>query len=138
MGSFCEKCRKCIRSRWGKIITSLYECSEYDGYPPKEKCLHIYIYIAVKSVWQNNIRSFMCQNVILSCKRLWKQGFLSKKSLVRVNRSIQAEGNFAYVKEKLEFCHFLFCGNTKVIAEWVLFSLAINVLLLLYNKKPEE
>ena len=51
-----------------------------------------------------------------------------KGCLLRVNRSIQAEGNFAYVKQDLNFRRFLLRGNTKVAAEWLLFSLALNIL----------
>ena len=51
-----------------------------------------------------------------------------KGCLLRVNRSIQAEGNFAYVKQGLDFRRFLLRGNTKVTAEWLLFSLALNIL----------
>ena len=52
----------------------------------------------------------------------------SKGCLLRVNRSIQAEGNFAYVKQDLDFRRFLLRGNMKVAAEWLLFSLALNFL----------
>ena len=51
-----------------------------------------------------------------------------KGCLLRVNRSIQAEGNFAYVKQDLDFRRFLLRGNTRVTAEWLLFSLALNIL----------
>ena len=51
-----------------------------------------------------------------------------KGCLLRVNRSIQAEGNFAYVKQDLDFRRFLLRGSTKVAAEWLLFSLALNIL----------
>jgi len=48
--------------------------------------------------------------------------------LLRVNRSIQAEGTFAYIKEDLDFRRFLLRGKEKVKAEWLLFSLALNIL----------
>ena len=48
--------------------------------------------------------------------------------LLRVNRSIQAEGNFAFAKEDMEFRRFLTRGKRKVEAEWLLLSLAINIL----------
>lgn len=40
----------------------------------------------------------------------------------------EAEDNFAYVKQDLDFSRFLFRGNTKVSAEWLIFSLALSIL----------
>ena len=48
--------------------------------------------------------------------------------LLRVNRSIQAEGVFAMIKEDMNFCRFLLRGTVKVEVEWTLLSLAYNVL----------
>jgi len=51
-----------------------------------------------------------------------------KGQLLRINRSIQAEGTFAYIKQDLEFRRFVLRGKVKVVAEWLLFSLALNIL----------
>ncbi len=48
--------------------------------------------------------------------------------LLRVNRSIQAEGVFAMIKEDMNFHRFLLRGTVKVEVEWMLLSLAYNVL----------
>ena len=48
--------------------------------------------------------------------------------LTRVNRSIQAEGVFAMVKEDMGFRRFLLRSAVKVEVEWTLLSLACNVL----------
>lgn len=56
-----------------------------------------------------------------------------KGRLLRVNRSIQAEGTFAYVKQDLGLRRFLLRGRVKVAAEWLLFSLALNILRLHYK-----
>ena len=48
--------------------------------------------------------------------------------LLRVNRSILAEGTFAYIKEDMNFRRFLLRGREKVKAEWLLLSLALNIL----------
>ncbi|MBR6395775.1 MAG: transposase, partial [Lachnospiraceae bacterium] len=48
--------------------------------------------------------------------------------LLRVNRSILAEGTFAYIKEDMNFRQFLLRGREKVKAEWLLLSLALNIL----------
>ena len=48
--------------------------------------------------------------------------------LIRVNRSIQAEGVFAMTKEDMGFRRFLLRSAVKVEVEWTLLSLAYNVL----------
>jgi hypothetical protein len=48
--------------------------------------------------------------------------------LLRVNRSIQAEGTFAFAKEDMAFRRFLTRGKKNVESEWLLLSLAINIL----------
>jgi len=109
-----------------EITTSVYECGECDGCPLKEKCIracgskkpleerHKVIYVS---------KRFARQRQAMEAKISSPKG-----CLLRVNRSIQAEGNFAYVKQDLNFRRFLLRGNTKVAAEWLLFSLALNIL----------
>ena len=53
---------------------------------------------------------------------------LMQDQLIRVNRSIQAEGVFAMVKEDMGFRRFLLRSAVKVEVEWTLLSLAYNVL----------
>lgn len=108
------------------IATSVYECNECDGCPLKEKCIracgskkpleerHKVIYVS---------KRFARQRQAMEAKISSPKG-----CLLRVNRSIQAEGNFAYVKQDLDFRRFLLRGNMKVAAEWLLFSLALNIL----------
>ena len=52
---------------------------------------------------------------------------------LRVNRSIQAEGTFAMLKEDMRFRRFLLRGNVKVEAEWTLMSIAYNMLKLFHK-----
>ena len=80
-----------------EITTSVYECGECDGCPLKEKCIracgskkpleerHKVIYVS---------KRFARQRQAMEAKISSPKG-----CLLRVNRSIQAEGNFAYVKQ---------------------------------------
>ena len=109
-----------------EIITSIYECAECAGCPLKEKCIracgskkpleerHKVIYVS---------KRFARQREEMEAKISTERG-----QLLRVNRSIQAEGTFAYIKQDLDFRRFLLRGNAKVAAEWLLFSLALNIL----------
>ena len=48
--------------------------------------------------------------------------------LLRVNRSIQAEGVFAMIKEDMKFRRFLTRGKANIMVEWYLVSMAYNIL----------
>ena len=48
--------------------------------------------------------------------------------LLRINRSIQAEGVFAMIKEDMNFRRFMLRGKKNVNVEWHLVSMAYNVL----------
>lgn len=109
-----------------EITTTIYECSECDRCPLREKCIRA---CGSKKPLEER------HKVIYVSKRFAKQREAmeakissTKGCLLRVNRSIQAEGNFAYVKQDLDFRRFLLRGNVKVDAEWLLFSLALNIL----------
>ena len=109
-----------------EIVTSIYECADCGGCPLKEKCIracgskkpleerHKVIYVS---------KRFARQREEMEAKISTPKG-----QLLRINRSIQAEGTFAYIKQDLEFRRFLLRGKVKVAAEWLLFSLALNIL----------
>ena len=109
-----------------QITTSVYECDGCDKCPLKEKCIkaggskkpleerHKVLYVS---------KRFQRQRETMEGKITSPEG-----KLLRVNRSIQAEGTFAYIKEDLDFRQFLLRGKEKVKAEWLLFSLALNIL----------
>ena len=48
--------------------------------------------------------------------------------LLRINRSIQAEGVFAVVKEDMNFRRFMLRGKANVTVEWNMVSMAYNIM----------
>ena len=46
---------------------------------------------------------------------------------LRMNRSIQAEGSFAVVKEDMGFRQYLYRGRSNVLAESILAAIAYNI-----------
>ena len=46
---------------------------------------------------------------------------------LRMNRSIQAEGSFAVVKEDMNFRRYLYRGKKNVLAQSVLLAIAYNI-----------
>ena len=105
---------------------SVYSCKECSGCPLKEKCI-----LAKGSKKPLEERS----KVIYVSKRFAEQREAMEEKintergkLIRVNRSIQAEGVFAMVKEDMNFRRFMLRGTVKVEVEWTLLSLAYNLL----------
>ena len=61
--------------------------------------------------------------------------------ILRVNRSIQAEGSFAMTKEDMQFRRFLTRGKYNVTVEWFLLCFAYNLLrvcLKTFDKRGRE
>ena len=109
-----------------EITTSVYECGECDGCPLKEKCIRA---CGSKKPLEERHKVIYVSKRFAEQRQAMEAKISSPKGcLLRVNRSIQAEGNFAYVKQNLDFRRFLLRGSTKVAAEWLLFSLALNIL----------
>ena len=109
-----------------ELETSVYSCKDCAGCPQKEKCIR-----ACGSKKPLAERS----KVIYVSKRFARQRAemeerinTTEGKLIRVNRSIQAEGVFAMVKEDMGFRRFLLRSAVKVEVEWTLLSLAYNVL----------
>ena len=106
-------------------IESIYECEDCSGCPHKEKCIH-----------GNNCRTPMESRK----KRVWVSKVMNKKrqetlerittaygTQLRMNRSIQAEGSFAVLKEDMGFRQYLYRGKENVLAQSVLAAIAHNV-----------
>lgn len=117
---------KHYKTRSGYVTeTTIYHCGDCRHCPCKEQCIKS----KSKEPWETrnkNIyvsKTFQRQRQEMTEKIQTPQG-----KLLRVNRSIQAEGVFAVIKEDQGFRRFLLRGRYKVEAEWLLLSLAYNLL----------
>lgn len=108
------------------VTTTVYECSECDGCPLKEKCIRS---CGSKKPLQERHKVLYVSKRFARQREEMEQKISTETGcLLRVNRSIQAEGTFAYIKQDLEFRRFLLRGKVKVAAEWLLLNLALNIL----------
>ncbi len=104
---------------------TIYECSACKGCPRKAEC------IRSKSKTPLEERS---KRIEVAKYFNEKRDSMESKIMtgegkqLRMNRSIQAEGVFAYVKTDLSFRRFLTKGIKKVGAEWTLLAMAYNIL----------
>ena len=106
-------------------ISTIYKCSECSGCPFKDKCIK-----------GNNCRTPMAERskvLYVSRTKEEKRAENLKRILgdygtqPRMNRSIQAEGTFAVVKEDMGFRQYLYRGMKNVLAESVLVAIAYNI-----------
>ena len=115
------------KSRSGlPLTTTVYECSECAGCPMKEKCIKACG--SKKPLEERHKVIYVSKRFARQRKEMETKISSPKGILLRVNRSIQAEGTFAFVKEDMNFRRFLLRGSVKVHAEWLLYSLALNIL----------
>ena len=112
------------------IETTVYECSECAGCPLKDKCIKSRSNVALSERTKrlNVSKYFQEQRALMEEKINTDEG-----KLLRINRGIQSEGVFAYVKEDLLFRRFMMRGSKNVAVEWMLLSFAYNMMKL-HNK----
>lgn len=106
---------------------TIYECEDCKGCPVKERCIRqkktdkTPLEERVKRL--NVSKYFAAQREAMEKKISTEEGIL-----LRINRSIQAEGVFAMIKENMNFRRFLMRGRKNVTVEWHLVSMAYNIL----------
>ena len=115
--------------------TTVYKCSDCSGCPYKTDCIK-----------GNNCKTSMEQrNKTLYVSKTMKQKRAEDLERItspygiqlRVNRSIQAEGSFASVKQDMEFRRYMYRGKENVTAQSVILAIAHNINKL-HNKIQSE
>jgi transposase DDE domain len=115
--------------------TTVYKCSDCSSCPYKTDCIK-----------GNNCKTSMEQrNKTLYVSKTMKQKRAEDLERItspygiqlRVNRSIQAEGSFASVKQDMEFRRYMYRGKENVTAQSVILAIAHNINKL-HNKIQSE
>ena len=109
-----------------EMETSVYSCKDCVGCPLKEKCIRACG--SKKPLAERNKVIYVSKRFARQRAEMEERINTTEGKLIRVNRSIQAEGVFAMVKEDMGFRRFLLRSAVKVEVEWTLLSLAYNVL----------
>ncbi len=116
--------------------TSIYRCVDCQGCPCKEKCIRKG---TSKKPLEERTKSLYVNKNFLRQRDEMEQRITSEEGcLLRVNRSIQAEGSFAMTKEDMQFRRFLTRGICNVTVEWLLLCFAYNVLKLDHKAKTDR
>ena len=106
---------------------TVYECADCKGCPAKETCIR-QKKTDKKSLEDRVKRLNVSKYFIQQREAMEKKISTGEGILLRVNRSIQAEGVFATIKEDMNFRRFLTRGNANITVEWYLVSMACNIL----------
>ena len=122
--------RKTKSSAGFPIETTVYKCAECQGCPLKDKCIKGRSKIPLE---ERDKALYVSKRFAQQRERMEILINTSLGKLLRVNRSIQAEGSFAMTKEDMNFRRFLLRGNVKVDAEWTILTMAYDILKL-YHK----
>ena len=112
--------------------TTIYSCADCQGCPMKEKCIRG----KSKTPLEERSKTLYVSKEFEEYRAKMETNVNTKLGkFLRVNRSIQAEGVFAMVKEDLGFRRFLLRGNIKVEAEWTLMAIAYDILKLFHKMR---
>lgn len=117
--------RKYTNSYGNTSEKTIYECSSCSGCELKEKCIQSR---SNKPLDERNKRLEVSKYFAEQRALMEERINTDEGKQLRMNRSIQAEGVFAYTKTDLEFRRFMLRGIKKVGAEWTLLAMAFNVL----------
>lgn len=114
------------KNKNGYVSTvTVYECEGCKGCSYKNKCIH-----------GNNCKTPMEErNKRLSVSKVMKEKRQETMERItteygtqlRMNRSIQAEGSFAVIKEDMNFRRYLYRGKENVMTQSVLLAIAYNI-----------
>ena len=109
-----------------EMETAIYSCKDCAGCPMKEKCIRACG--SKKPLEARNKVVYVSKRFARQRAEMEERINTDEGKLIRVNRSIQAEGVFAMTKEDMGFRRFLLRSTVKVEIEWTLLSLAYNIL----------
>lgn len=107
------------------IETTIYECGSCEGCPLKAKCIRAG---SSKTPLEERSKRLYVSKYFQQQREQMEEKINTEEGiLLRVNRSIQAEGVFAFIKEGMAFRRFMLRGTAHVAAEWMLLSFAYNL-----------
>lgn len=106
---------------------TVYECADCKGCPVKEKCIRQKK--TDRTPLEDRVKRLEVSKYFAAQREAMKEKISTEEGiLLRVNRSIQAEGVFAMIKEDMNFRRFMTRGKQNITVEWNLVSIAYDIL----------
>ena len=111
-------------SGYERIIT-IYECENCNGCPYKKECIKGN---NCKTVFEDRKKRLSVSRELEKKRAECLERITSPYGVqLRMNRSIQAEGSFANVKEDMNFRRYLYRGKENVLAQSILLAIGFNI-----------
>lgn len=134
--SDCYKCKngekltvcgtKYSKSKTGYVSEkTIYKCENCSGCCYKAECIKGNN--CKTPLEQRNKTLQVAKRFLKQRKENWERILSDEGILLRVNRSIQAEGSFGDLKQDMMFRRYLSKGSTNVLAESTLLAMARNI-----------
>ena len=118
-----EERKRKSQSGYQSTVT-VYECESCEGCSCKEKCIRE----SSKKPLEERVKRLHVPKLLLQLRTEDEERIKSEYGkILRMNRSIQAEGSFAEVKEDMDFRRFLYCGKQNVLAQSILAAMGRNI-----------
>lgn len=114
------------RSKTGFVSEKTrYECEDCEGCPHKVDCIKGNRW---KAPMEERTKSFEISKSFMAYREEDLERIISDEGIeLRINRSIQAEGSFAQIKQDMGFRRFLSRGTDNVLTESILLALGHNI-----------
>lgn len=126
------KTKTCSSPSGFQIEKTVYECKNCFGCPRKNACILSRSKVPLE---ERNKRLEVSKYFSEQRERMEEKISSEEGKILRVNRSIQSEGVFAFVKEDMGFRRFLTRGIVNVATEWTLLSIAYDLQKFYFKKK---
>ena len=127
---------KHVKSKTGYISDKhIYKCKDCSGCPYKSECIKGH---NCKTPLEERNKVLQVAKKFIKQRQEDLERIVSEEGiLLRVNRSIQAEGSFGDLKQDMQFRRYLSKGTANVLAESILLAMARNINKL-HNKIQNE
>ena len=114
------------KNRNGYISTvTVYECEDCHGCPCKGQCIHGN---NCKTPMEEQNKRLNVSKVMEDKRRETLERITTEYGTqLRMNRSIQAEGSFAVIKEDMNFRRYLYRGKENALAQNILLAIAYDI-----------
>ena len=104
---------------------TIYKCEDCNGCPYKAECIKGN---NCKTPLEERTKTLQVARTFLKYRQEDLKRIFTEEGIVfRINRRIQSEGSFGYLKQDMQFRRYVSKGTSNVLAESILLAMAMNI-----------